>query len=45
MTGNLAKYKMVTQIKDKDAMHFTLFIVGKDGKDQQVMTIDYKRKK
>ncbi len=45
MTGATVKYKMVTQIKGKDAMHFTVGMVGKDGKDQTVMTIDYKRKK
>jgi hypothetical protein len=45
MTGNLTKYKLVTQIKDKDTIAFAISTVGKDGKDQPIMTIDYKRKK
>lgn len=43
--GKPAKYKTVTEMKDKDHMHFTLFAQGADGKDQTVLTITYKRQK
>jgi hypothetical protein len=45
MDGKPTKYKSVTELKDKDTMVFTMSAPGKDGKDQTVMTITYKRKK
>jgi hypothetical protein len=43
--GKPAKYKSVSELKDKDTMVFKMFAVGKDGKDAEMMTITYKRKK
>jgi hypothetical protein len=43
--GKPTKYKSVSQLKDKDTMLFTMSAVGKDGKDAEMMTITYKRKK
>jgi hypothetical protein len=43
--GKPTKYKMVTQMKDKDNMVFTLSDAGKEGKEEVMMTITYKRKK
>jgi hypothetical protein len=46
MTGKLRgqDVKMVTTMKDKDNMTFTMYEV-KDGKDEKMLTIVYKRKK
>lgn len=44
-TGKTEKMKMVTEIKDKDTMLFTMYMPGKDGKDAVMFTIHYKRKK
>jgi hypothetical protein len=43
--GKTAKFKTTTEIKDSDTMLFSLFAVGKDGKDQPMIKITYKRKK
>lgn len=43
--GKPNKFKMVTEMKDDDAMLFSMFTVGKEGKDKLMMTIIYKRKK
>ena len=40
-----AKFKSITEIKDADTVNFSLFIVGKDGKEQPMVNITYKRKK
>jgi len=43
--GKLAKHKMVTHMPDDDHQTFTMYIVGDDGQDNKVMTIEYTRKK
>jgi hypothetical protein len=43
-TGQLKKHKLVTEMKDKDRMTFTMYEVDPDGKAREVMTIDYKRR-
>lgn len=43
--GKPAKFKSVTDIKDADTVEFTLSSVDKDGKDQPMIKITYKRKK
>jgi hypothetical protein len=43
--GKLTRFKSVSEMKDKDSMVFTLYEVGKDGKDHEMMSITYKRKK
>jgi len=43
--GNMAKYQMVTEFKNKDSFTMTMSIGGKEGKDSVMMTIIYKRKK
>ncbi len=45
MDGNLMKYKTTTKHVDKDHHTFTMFMVGADGKDTPMMTIEYARKK
>jgi hypothetical protein len=40
-----AKYKSITEIKDADTVNFGLFMVEKDGKEQPLVNITYKRKK
>jgi hypothetical protein len=45
MDGKMTKYKAVLELKDNDTMLFSLSNPGKDGKDQVMMTITYKRKK
>jgi hypothetical protein len=42
--GKTAKYKSVVEFKDKDSMTMTMYTFGADGKEQQMMTINYKRK-
>jgi hypothetical protein len=44
MDGKPTKLKMVSEFKDKDTMVFTMSAPAKDGKDEVVMTINYKRK-
>ncbi|PYM15918.1 MAG: hypothetical protein DME18_02940 [Verrucomicrobia bacterium] len=43
--GKLAKHKMVTHMPDDDHMTFTMFILGTDGQENKIMTIEYTRKK
>jgi hypothetical protein len=45
MDGKPTKFKLVTELKDKDTMLFTMSGPDKDGKDRVMMTITYKRKK
>lgn len=40
-----AKYKSTTEIKDDDTVYFSLFLVDKDGKEQPMVKITFKRKK
>ena len=44
-TGKPMKMKMVHELKDKDNRLLKLFVTGPDGKEVQMGTIDYKRKK
>jgi hypothetical protein len=43
--GKPTKFKTTSEMKDKDSMTFTMYTLDKDGKDQEMMTITYKRKK
>ena len=43
--GETAKFKSITEIKDADTVNFSLFMVDKDGKEQPMVKIMYKRKK
>lgn len=43
--SNAAKFKSITEIKDADTVNFSLFMIDKDGKEQPMVTITYKRKK
>jgi Protein of unknown function (DUF1579) len=43
--GMPAKYKTIAEMKDTDTVSFGLFMVDKDGKDQPLVKITYKRKK
>jgi hypothetical protein len=43
--GKLTKMKTTIELKDKDNMVFKMYGVGKDGKDAEMFTITYKRKK
>ena len=43
--GKSVKFRIVTEIKDKDHMQFTMRIVGADGKEKAMMEIEYTRKK
>lgn len=43
--GKLAKHKMVTYTPDNDHQTFTMYIVGSDGQETKMMTIEYARKK
>jgi hypothetical protein len=43
--GMPAKYKSITEIKDADTVNFSLFMMDKDGKEQQMVKITYHRKK
>ena len=42
--GKMAKFKSVSTLADKDTINFTMYEV-KDGKDTEMMSIVYKRKK
>ncbi len=42
--GKMSKFKSVTQLKDADTMHFTMYEVV-NGQENEMFTIDYKRKK
>jgi len=43
--GKTAKFKSITEIKDADTLNFSLFMVDKDGMEQPMVKITYKRKK
>ena len=43
--GQMAKFKATTEIQDADTVNFSLFGVDKDGKEQPMIKITYKRKK
>lgn len=43
--GKPTKFKSITEIKDVDTANFSLFMVDKDGKEQPMVKITYKRKK
>jgi hypothetical protein len=43
--GATATYKSITEIKDANTFEFALFMLDKDGKDQLLVKITYKRKK
>ena len=43
--GMTAKFKSIAEIKDADIVNFSLFMMDKDGKEQPMVTITYKRKK
>ena len=43
--GKLTKMKTTSEMKDKDMVVFKMYGVGKDGKDAEMVTITYKRKK
>jgi hypothetical protein len=43
--GKTTKYKSITEIKDANTVNFGLFMVDKDGKEQPMVKITYKRKK
>jgi len=45
MDGKMTKLKSVTEMKDDDTMVFTMSSPDKNGKDQTMLTITYKRKK
>jgi hypothetical protein len=45
MDGKMTKMKMVSEMKDDDNVIFTMSSPGKDGKDQVMMTITYKRRR
>jgi hypothetical protein len=43
--GKPAKFKTTTTMSDRDHQVFKMFVVGPDGKDNLMMTIEYTRKK
>jgi hypothetical protein len=43
--GKVAKFKTITELKDADTVNFTLFMADRDGKEQPMVHITYKRKK
>lgn len=43
--GKSVKFKSITEIKDADTVNFSLLMVEKDGKEQPLVNITYKRKK
>ena len=43
--GKTARFKSITEIKDADTVNFSLFMVDKEGKQQPMEQITYKRKK
>jgi hypothetical protein len=42
--GATARFKSITEFKDANTVNFTLFVVDKDGKEQAIVKITYKRK-
>jgi hypothetical protein len=45
MEGKPVKLRSTSEMKDKDTFVFKMYAPDKDGKDQEMMTITYKRKK
>ncbi len=43
--GKPVKHRMVTKIKDKDTHDWTMYVVGPDGKEAEMLSITYKRRK
>lgn len=43
--GKTIKFKSVMEMKNADTISYGLFMIGDDGKDQQMVNITYKRKK
>ena len=43
--GKPAKHKLVTHSPDNDHQTFTMYMIGADGQENKVMTIEYTRKK
>jgi len=43
--GKMAKQKIVTQMPDDDHLILAMYIVGPDGQENKMMTIEYSRKK
>jgi uncharacterized protein DUF1579 len=43
--GNSTRHRLVTTHKDNDHQTFEMFLVGADGKETSMMTIEYTRKK
>lgn len=43
--GKLAKFKTKSVTKDKDHHTFTMYLIGEDKKEQEMMSIEYTRKK
>ncbi len=43
--GNPAKWRSVTMMKDKDHQTFEMYVAPIGGKEQQMMTVEYVRKK
>jgi hypothetical protein len=43
--GKTAKFESITEMKDADTVNFTLFMVDREGKQQPIVKITYKRKK
>jgi hypothetical protein len=43
--GMPTKFKSITEIKDADTVSFVLFMTDKEGNEQQMVKITYKRKK
>jgi hypothetical protein len=43
--GKPTKVKTITTVKDKDHLEFVMFMGGKEGKGEEMMTINYTRKK
>ena len=45
MTGKMVKHRMVTKMGDANSMTFHMYAPGPDGKEAEMMTIEYKRRK
>jgi hypothetical protein len=43
--GKPTKHRLTSTHKDKDHHSFEMFVVGADGKETSMMTIEYTRKK
>jgi hypothetical protein len=45
MEGKMGKFKGVTRVVDADTHVYTMYQLGSDGSEQQIMSIEYKRQK